>query len=104
MGRVTRSFALVGQSYRILMKDKELMVLPLISGGIIVTARRGCVTGVDQDWMPRVDLNWMPIASLIGRGRGKRQRLGGCAFPEAFSGQPLLQGLHSYHRPFGRVE
>ncbi len=32
MGRIGRSFKLVGQSYRILMQDKELMVLPLISG------------------------------------------------------------------------
>ena len=36
MGRIGRSFQLVGQSYRILMQDKELMVLPLISGAIIV--------------------------------------------------------------------
>jgi hypothetical protein len=35
MGRIGRSFQLVGLSYRILMKDKELMVLPLISGAII---------------------------------------------------------------------
>ena len=45
MGRVTRSFALVGQSYRILMKDKELMVLPLISGAIIVTVVGGVAFG-----------------------------------------------------------
>lgn len=36
MGRIGRSFQLVGASYRILMKDKELMVLPLISGVFIV--------------------------------------------------------------------
>src|SRR6476469_4435763 len=36
MGRVGRSFRLVGQSYRILMQDKELMILPLVSGVIIV--------------------------------------------------------------------
>ncbi len=36
MGRTGRSFQLVGQSYRILMQDKELMVLPLISGSIIL--------------------------------------------------------------------
>ena len=35
MGRIGRSFQLVGQSYRILMQDKELMILPLISGVII---------------------------------------------------------------------
>jgi hypothetical protein len=32
MGRFGRSFELVKQSYRILMQDKELMVLPLVSG------------------------------------------------------------------------
>jgi hypothetical protein len=37
MGRIGRSFQLVGQSYRILMQDKELMVLPLISG-VVITA------------------------------------------------------------------
>ena len=36
MGRIGRSFQLVGQSSRILMQDKELMALPLISGTIIV--------------------------------------------------------------------
>lgn len=35
MGRIGRSFQLVGQSYRILMQDKELMVLPLVSGAIM---------------------------------------------------------------------
>jgi hypothetical protein len=35
MGRIGRSFRLVGESYRILMQDKELMVLPLTSGAII---------------------------------------------------------------------
>lgn len=36
MGRIGRSMALVGQSYRILMQDKELMILPLISGCFIL--------------------------------------------------------------------
>lgn len=36
MGRFSRSLELVGQSFRLLMQDKELMVLPLVSG--IVTA------------------------------------------------------------------
>lgn len=35
MGRIGRSMHLVGQSYRILMQDKELMVLPLISGVVV---------------------------------------------------------------------
>ena len=35
MGRIGRSFQLVGQSYRVLMQDKELMILPLISGAVL---------------------------------------------------------------------
>ena len=34
MDRIARSFRLVEQSYRLLMQDKELMILPLISGAI----------------------------------------------------------------------
>ena len=36
MGRIGRSFQLMGQSYRLLMQDRELMVLPFISGVITV--------------------------------------------------------------------
>lgn len=36
MGRIGRSFELVAQSYRVLMQDKELMVLPLLSGVIVL--------------------------------------------------------------------
>src|SRR5262245_26461424 len=35
MDRIVRSFQLVGQSYQVLMRDKELMILPLISGGVM---------------------------------------------------------------------
>jgi hypothetical protein len=35
MERISRSFQLVGQSYQVLMRDKELMVLPLLSGAIM---------------------------------------------------------------------
>lgn len=49
MGRIGRSFALVGQSYRILMQDKELMVLPLISGVIMVTVMVGIALGFGVD-------------------------------------------------------
>jgi hypothetical protein len=40
MERIARSFRLVGQSYRLLMQDKELMALPLLSGifSILVAA------------------------------------------------------------------
>ena len=50
MDRITRSFQLVSQSYRILMQDSELMLLPLASGivmaGVIATFALG--TGIDQ--------------------------------------------------------
>jgi len=36
MGRIGRSFELVGQSWAILRQDKELVVLPLISGVLMV--------------------------------------------------------------------
>src|SRR5215471_20927834 len=45
MGRIGRSFQLVGQSYRILMQDKELMVLPLISGIFIVVVIAAMAAG-----------------------------------------------------------
>jgi hypothetical protein len=45
MGRIGRSFQLVGQSYRVLMQDKELMLLPLISGAIICAAVVGVAFG-----------------------------------------------------------
>jgi hypothetical protein len=35
MGRIGRSLLLVSQSYRVLIRDKELMVLPLVSGTAI---------------------------------------------------------------------
>jgi len=37
MGRISRSFALMGQSFTVLMRDKELMVLPVLSGIIVVS-------------------------------------------------------------------
>jgi hypothetical protein len=36
MGRIARSWELTKQSYRILMQDKELILLPVISGAIIL--------------------------------------------------------------------
>ena len=36
MERISRSFDMVGLSYRILLRDKELMVLPLISGIVTI--------------------------------------------------------------------
>jgi hypothetical protein len=54
MGRIGRSFQLVGQSYRILMQDKELMVLPLISGVIMVAAIAVVALGFDVS-MARIE-------------------------------------------------
>ena len=45
MGRIGRSFLLVQQSYRILMQDKELMVLPVISGATIIAVVGGVAFG-----------------------------------------------------------
>src|SRR6187401_2937882 len=45
MGRIGRSFLLVGQSYRVLMQDKELMVLPLISGITIALVSTAMIFG-----------------------------------------------------------
>lgn len=49
MGRIGRSFQLVGLSYRILMQDKELMALPLFAGTAIaaVVALVGSGSGFD---------------------------------------------------------
>jgi hypothetical protein len=49
MGRIGRSFQLVGQSYRVLMQDKELMVLPLISGTVIMMALAAFAVGFGVD-------------------------------------------------------
>ncbi len=49
MGRIGRSFQLVGQSYRVLMQDKELMALPLISGAVIATVVASFVFGFGLD-------------------------------------------------------
>ena len=55
MERIRRSFQLVAQSYRILMKDKELMVLPLISGGFMLAAVAAMALGfgVSTGHVPR---------------------------------------------------
>jgi hypothetical protein len=56
MGRIGRSFQLVGQSYRILMQDKELMVLPLISGGVIAAVVASFAFGFGLE-VSRLDRN-----------------------------------------------
>ena len=49
MGRIGRSFQLVAQSYRILMQDKERMVLPLLSGAIIAVVVSSFAFGFGLD-------------------------------------------------------
>jgi hypothetical protein len=49
MGPIGRSFRLVAQSYRILMRDKELMVLPLASGVIMAIAVISVAVGFGLD-------------------------------------------------------
>jgi hypothetical protein len=49
MGRIGRSFQLVGQSYRILMQDKELIILPLISGVVIAAVVASFAFGFGLD-------------------------------------------------------
>jgi hypothetical protein len=58
MGRIGRSFALTAQAYRVLMQDKELMLLPLISGAIIVT----------------VAVSFFFVSGITGAAAGLRQR------------------------------
>jgi hypothetical protein len=57
MGRIGRSFRLVAQSYRILMQDKELMALPLVSGVvmIVVVAGLGFGFGLNPSTIRRVE-------------------------------------------------
>ena len=64
MGRIGRSFQLVGQSYRMLMQDKELMVLPLMSGAIIafVVVTLGFGFGLHRVDVEQADLStYVPI-------------------------------------------
>ena len=46
MGRIARSWELTKQSYRILMQDKELILLPVISGAIILVICSAFVFGL----------------------------------------------------------
>ena len=46
MGRIARSWRMAKQSYRLLMKDKELMLLPLISGICIMAVLASFVFGM----------------------------------------------------------
>ena len=57
MGRIGRSFQLVDESYRVLMQDKELMVLPLISGVVIaaIIATVALGFGLDASSVQRLE-------------------------------------------------
>jgi hypothetical protein len=66
VGRISRSFELVGQSYRVLMQDKELMILPLVSGVFIIAVAIGFFVGFDLG--PRIQAKdpsaWAPTFLL----------------------------------------
>lgn len=49
MERMQRSFQLVGQSYRVLMQDTELMLLPLMSGIVMAIVVAAAAFGVGID-------------------------------------------------------
>lgn len=67
MGRIGRSIQLVQQSYRILLQDKELMILPLISGAFIVAVTVGVFMGfgVGQTDFDRKDPRAMAAMFLV---------------------------------------
>jgi hypothetical protein len=46
MDRIIRSFELVGESFRVLWQDKELMILPLLSGAFIAAVMSAFVFGL----------------------------------------------------------
>ena len=46
MGRISRSFDLMNASFRILMQDKELMLLPLISGVLTIAVSASFLFGM----------------------------------------------------------
>ena len=54
MGRIGRSFELTAQSCRVLMQDKELMVLPLMSGVVIAAVVAVTVFGFGLS-LPQVE-------------------------------------------------
>lgn len=66
MSRIARSFQLVGQSYRVLMQDKELMLLPLMSGFVIAVVGVSFFFGFSID-PSRFDAHhrdwqtWLPV-------------------------------------------
>jgi hypothetical protein len=60
MGRIGRSVQLVGQSYQILMRDKELLVLPLIAGVIMAAVVASFAVGFGVD-PSRMDRNWLDL-------------------------------------------
>jgi hypothetical protein len=49
MDRIGRSFELAGQSWRLLMQDSELMLLPLVSGAVIAAVVLTFFVGVGLD-------------------------------------------------------
>jgi hypothetical protein len=80
MGRIGRSFQLVRMSYRVLLQDKELMLLPLVSGTVMaaVVFAIAAVSGIDI-W--RIDRygsdaagDRRPYANQTAKGRVEPRR------------------------------
>jgi hypothetical protein len=61
MDRLTRSITLAIQSYRLLLEDKELMVLPLISGALmaVVTTSFFFGMGLNRGVVPQDQSEWL---------------------------------------------
>ncbi|MHC5012536.1 MAG: DUF6159 family protein [Planctomycetota bacterium] len=67
MGRISRSIALVKQSYGVLMQDKELLILPVLSGLTILVVCAGFVLGMgflDEGALDRDEATWI-LPSLL---------------------------------------
>lgn len=67
MDRISRSFALVGQSFRLLLHDKELMLLPVVSGLllVLVTASFFVGMGFHRGHVPADESEWLFPAFLF---------------------------------------
>jgi hypothetical protein len=63
--RLSHSFELVGQSYRLLLQDKELFVLPLCSGILCLAIVAGVATGFGLDARQVLHHRWNTYLPLF---------------------------------------
>ena len=66
MGRIARSFLLVRQSFALLMRDKELMVLPLLSGVMCTAIVIATFGGFGLDRVRLKDGDPVMLAAMFG--------------------------------------